>query len=510
MDTVLPNPQWPLALSDFVTQCLMWDPKNRPTSFQAMNHEYFVDAVDPLTRPRSSTTRLLGRKQSYEPKHAKEQGEAPSLTTRPSWFRKSLIGRESAPAIPQLSNPQLMSPRPSPVHHSNTNPVTGVSPKLRPNASKRATWSNGPTVSHTAPMPILPSIRPVSPLSNAVTAQARSTTFLDNHKKPIGQETPTPEKKKIGRQLSLASHGNHYGELHRGDMGGLASPTNGQKESFFSHLRKRARRLSGRNQAPHTPKYDDIEANAGCGPWASNRSSMLVDPAITEPAVKNEITELDKALQNVRYSLDASSQSGAPHNNQPQHHHHPITSSNVVMAANAPRRGSSLVNARSARSGDEPQSGAAAAPVASRARRALYLSSNPAQRYETPDEEEELLDEALHGVQRVVGGTDKARKAEENNCMVLTSKDINRQTLQQSLSVGSITNPYPTPSPSAKRNGVLFTNGLLDQPATPINISRQRRKEENPQPTWPTPPYEENEWAASAAASIFAAGSIYR
>ena len=508
MDTILPNPQWPLALGDFVTQCLMWDPKNRPTSFQAMNHEYFVDAVDPLTRPRSSTTRLLGRKQSYEPKHVKEQGEVPSLTTRPSWFRKSLIGRESAPAVQQLPNPQLMSPRPSPVHHSNTNPVAGVSPKPRPNASKRATWSNGPTASQPAPMSILPSIRPVSPLSNAVTAQARTTTFAENPKKPTCQETPAPEKKKIGRQLSLASHGNHYGELYRGDAAGLASPTNGQKESFFSHLRKRARRLSGRNQIPHTPKYDDIEANAGCGPWASNRSSMLIDPIVAEPAAKSEISELDKALQNVRYSLDASSQSGGPHNNQPQHH--PTVPGNMVTAANAPRRGSSLVNAHHARVGDEAQSGTAAAPVSSRTRRTLYLSGNPVQRYETPDEEEELLDEALHGAQRAVGGIDKAKKAEEKNRTVLTSKDINRQSLQQSLNGGPMTNPYPTPSPSAKRNGVLFTNGLLDQPATPINISRQRRKEENLQPMWPTPPYEENEWAASAAASIFAAGSIYR
>ena len=33
MDTILQAPQWPAALSNFVTWCLMWDPKNRPHVF---------------------------------------------------------------------------------------------------------------------------------------------------------------------------------------------------------------------------------------------------------------------------------------------------------------------------------------------------------------------------------------------------------------------------------------------------------------------------------------------
>ena len=59
METILRAPQWPAALSSFVTWCLMWDPKNRPTSAEAMKHEYFNAAIDPL-RPKSSRSRLLG------------------------------------------------------------------------------------------------------------------------------------------------------------------------------------------------------------------------------------------------------------------------------------------------------------------------------------------------------------------------------------------------------------------------------------------------------------------
>ena len=512
MESILQTPQWPIGLSNFVTWCLMWDPKNRPTSFQAMNHEYFADAIDPLTRPKSSTPRLLGRKQSgYDHRASKEQSDGPTLASRPSWFRKSLIGRESVPVVPQHSNPQLMSPNPSPINHSSTTPVVTESSKFRPNASKRATWSNGPTASLGAPMPILPSIRPISPLSNAVTAQARSTTIAEEQEKARSNDVPTPEKKKIGRQLSLASHGNHYGDLHRGDGEGsissLMSPTSSQKEGFFSHLRKRARRLSGRNQLPMSPKHDDIEANAGCGPWSSNRSSMVVDPiAANPPPPRNDFTELDKALQNVRYSLDASSQPGQ----SPQPQLQRQNSTNAAPVNAGPQRSGSLSRRPVPRPGDDGSSGAGPGPISSRTRRALHLSSHPTQRYETPDEEEELLNEALNGMQKAVHGMDKSRKVENDvGRNALAQKDLNRQALHNSISAARMTDPYPTPSPSAKRNGILFTDALMARPATPNSLAWQRSKE-NSNAMCPTPPYEENEWAASAAASIFAASSSFR
>ena len=501
MDTILQPPQWPQALSNFVTWCLMWDPKNRPTSFQAMQHEYFHDAVDPLTRPKSSS-RLLGRKHSGYDSRPKEQAEAPALSTRSSWFRKSLIGRDSVPAVPQHQpNGQLASPGPSPVHnqvHQSNMVHHATPPKPRPNVSKRATWSNGPTP-QLAPMPILPSIRPVSPLSAAVTAQAQNVSVNDDVYGPAGDKGP----KKIGRQLSLASHGNHYTDLQaerERAANGLMSPTNGQKEGFFSHLRKRARRLSGRNQVGQSGKYDDIEASAGRGPVASNRSSMVVDPAVAEPAQRNDYTELDRALQNVHNNLDLAPHGEAVH--QPHQPHQAPTQQ--ISHAGSLKRHSSLTRVHSNQSPEESTGG----PISSRTRRALHLSSHPANRYETPDEEEELLDEALHGAHRAVRGLEKTRKPENENRNALATKDLNRQSLHHAMSVGSIVNPYPTPSPSAKRNGMLFNN-LMEEPATPLNINRRRTKE-NTASMWPTPPYEENEWANSASSSIWAASSNYR
>ena len=112
---------------------------------------------------------------------------------------------------------------------------------------------------------------------------------------------------------------------------GLKSPTGSQRESFFSHLRKRARRLSGRNQGPMSPNADDLEANVGCAPWAvnnnnNNRSSIpdaqAIAPMATDPSADPNFAQLDKALQNVRYSLDATAGAAALQVLNARHHHH--------------------------------------------------------------------------------------------------------------------------------------------------------------------------------------------
>jgi meiosis induction protein kinase IME2/SME1 len=56
---------------------------------------------------------------------------------------------------------------------------------------------------------------------------------------------------------------------------------------------------------------------------------------------------------------------------------------------------------------------------------------------------------------------------------------------------------------------MLFNQALMAEPASPINIARPPQKGADA-PLWPTPPYEENEWAAAASASIYAIGSLYR
>ena len=521
METILRAPQWPVALSNFVTWCLMWDPKNRPTSAEAMKHEYFNDAVDPL-RPKSSGSRLLGRKHSsIDGKSQRDSSEGAAPSSRPSWFRKSLI-RDHSPALPiQVPSPQVQttSPNGSPIYHAKT--VDNILPaadststaKYRPFANKRATWTNGTNPSNAAPMPILPSIRPISPFSNTVTAQSHNNRAYN----PTGQAATTvppfesKPSKKIGRQLSIQSNGNHYADFHRQEAeralnGQRApmSPSSEQKEGFFSHLRKRARRLSGKPQVPAPPSMDDVEANAGCSPWQSNRNSMIID--------SNMDTILEKSFNNVDKVLQPTHPHAEPLSPTPQvpsSHKQQHSLSNIESSVS---RHPSLSKSVSSPALDSSSFTGAGGPISSRTRRALHRSTHPSHMYDTPDEEDELLHEALNSAQNAAKRMDRRSKAEERDYVKKPAQvDTPRQPLRDTVDNVTSLNPYPTPSPSAKRNGVFFDPSSMTESVEPLKIVKTRPKEDiHPAPRWPTPPYEENEWAASAAASIFAAGSLYQ
>jgi meiosis induction protein kinase IME2/SME1 len=465
----------------------MWDPKNRPTSTQALNHEYFADAVDPL-RPKSSTARLLGRKMSDKSfkSPTKDVIDSPALSAKSSWFRRSLIGRSESPA-PVIEQEQQAR---TPVVTYSTVPEAQA-PKNRSVTNKRATWANG------APMPILPSIRPVSPLSNAVTAQANSSlAHASDHPSVSNQdETGKSSTKKIGRQLSMNSNGNHYADVHRQEaekalngIGGGANSTTTQKESFFSHLRKRARRLSGRN--PAAAANYDIEANAGCAPW-SNRSSVALDSANAVDSKSTGFTELDKALQNVKYDIDSPAlpaHLASPSNNTP-----------------SKRQSMPQGSIRSMTESPTPMA-AVNGPISSRTRRALQMASHPVHRYETPEEEDELLDEVLHSTNKAARRL--AQRYNEDSTPSMYKDDGRLSTLANDSS-HALANPYPTPSPSAKRDGVSF--GQRDMtPLRRTDAGDEKTGDDNMSRQWPTPPYGENEWASSVAASILATGSTYR
>ncbi|EAS34069.3 CMGC/RCK/MAK protein kinase [Coccidioides immitis RS] len=472
LESILQPPQWPASLSHFVTWCLMWDPKNRPTSTQAINHEYFADAVDPL-RPKSSTARLIGRKQSD--KSFKAQGDSPGLSSKSSWFRRSLIGRSESPA-PTLE--QIDSSKQTPYNGGADSPA-----KAKASTSKRATWTHG------APMPILPSIRPVSPLSNAVHAQANSSITGDNSPSKANSKTAS---KKIGRQLSVNSNGNHYADIHRQEAeralnGGtnVTSPS-ALKESFFSHLRKRARRLSGRNQVP--APSDDVEASNGCVPW-SNRSSMALDPVnIAEGKSGQDLLDLDTALQNVRYSMDMSSPPNVPIHT-------------CGTTGNTPKR-QSVPHAQAVRV-TENGTIANGTSLSSRTRRVMQGSTRSVPRYETPEEEDELLHEVLHSTNSA------ARRLGQGS---ITMDEATRDTLfqnlnnQPSLSTDANRhNPYPTPSPTARRDGPAFLSDIT--PSKPLGMNKPGVESHR---QWPTPPYDEAEWANATAADMFAAENTYR
>ncbi|KAK3321020.1 kinase-like domain-containing protein [Cercophora scortea] len=477
MDTILQTPQWPASLSQFVTWCLMWDPKNRPTSTQALAHEYFTDAVDPL-RPKSSASRILGRKQS-DISRGKESTASTPTSVKQSWFRKSLIGRSETAAeisvAPQPAAKENLAPRPSPVQVV----PDLTAPKARPAPSKRTTWANGQ--SNVAPMPILPTIRPISPMSDAVTAQASSRTpsyndaYANGAQRNVVIEEKTP--KKIGRQLSVASSTNHYAELHRQQAeralngnSGLASPPSGTKESFFSHLRKRARRFSGRHQTPMSPSYDDIEAQAGCGPWGSNRSSMVVNEnQAPAPITKDTYEPLERTRQDVYMTVDAPPappmHQVSPSGNLKRHHslphHQPRSVDNLINAA----RGSG--------------------PVSSRTRRAQ--AAQGIHQYDAPDEEDELLDEALTSTRQV-----------------MNRLETDQRPLRQSVSNVVLASAYPTPSPSANGHAMIYGDSQEAVTPKPLNLNKKTSEYK-----WPTPPYDEGDWAASASASIWAAGNRF-
>lgn len=475
MESILHPPQWPASLSSFVTWCLMWDPKNRPTSSQALNHEYFADAVDPL-RPKSSTSRLLGRKHSDKSfkSPTREAADSPPLTSKPSWFRRSLIGRSESPAA-ALESDQPAKP---PVVSYSTVPEPQAA-KTKSGNNKRATWANG------APMAILPSIRPVSPLSNAVTAQANSTLAYGGENSTVSADSAKAGKK-IGRQLSLNSHGNHYADTHRQEAeralnggGNSAAP---QKESFFSHLRKRARRISGRNQA--NPANDDIEANAGCIPW-SNRSSMALDGANgAEPKQNSDLSELDKALHNVKYSLDTSSLGNVP--------------VQITSPGDGSNKRQSMPHGSVRTIENSAPSGGNTAPISSRTRRAMQMSTHPVHRYETPEEEDELLDEVLHSA------TKAARRLAQNQT---PSDDTLHGRQPAANNACTLPSPYPTPSPSA--NGVSFGQNDLS-PSKRATFIDGKPGHASATRQWPTPPYEEGEWTGPTSGSYFATGATYR
>ncbi|KAF2223136.1 kinase-like domain-containing protein [Elsinoe ampelina] len=475
LTTVMPPSQWPASLVEFVTWCLMWDPKARPTSTQAMAHEYFIDAVDPLRPKSSSTSRLLGRKHT-------EQPDSPhSLSTKTSsWFRRSLGPREfGTPITSEQSTPvQPLAVRPSPAQAVSDHPIPTT--KHKPAVSKRASWTHGPS-SNAAPIPILPSIRPVSPLPDAATAQATSNPSTN-------QERPS---KKLGRQLSVNSSNNHYADYHRQEAekaltgaSGLASPSS-TKESFFSHLRKRARRFSGKYGAPVSPPAD--ETNYGYA-TASNRTSMVVDSQTPEydpasPSKDSGFAELDKVLNNVRYSLETGKGPEVP----PKQPHR-------TSSFNSLRRLGSLHKTTE----QQADPGASMA----RTRRSVRYALRQEKRYDIPDEEDELLDEALNSAEKISRTLDRTAQIE--------AAKHSRPAPQSYVSApAQVSNPYLTPSPSKENNAIDF--GQLDSvaPSKPVDIKRTPAKT-NANAQWPTPPYEENDWAAAAAASIYAAQATHR
>jgi len=432
---------------------------------QALQHEYFRDAVDPLMPRISTPSRMLRKNSELTIKPSRdsmnEPQPQPTLEKKNSWFRRSIIGRGDG----------VVSPPPT------TNPDRDYKPR----ADKRSTWhapkhSNSPNgvPMNGAPMMILPSIKPVSPLSDTVSVQA-ARVGREEQRMSMDKERRRLEEragKKIGRQLSIAS--THSQNVYTnngvqqavdkldGNAGGrtVQSPSL-QKESFFSHLRKRARRLSGRPGLPPSPGDDDLEAGVGCGiAWGtivkdsgSNRSSMLVDTPAESSSIDKTIKEFDAVLQDY--------------------------SASTIMRTSSTglRRHPSFPPTPNASRGDSVLGNVSQTPV-SRTRRSVRTTKP---RYETPDENDELVDEVL------------AASAEYRGLPHNFETPI-RKASHRDLQHLHATPSYSTPSPQA--NHRYYSKGL--------DISgKMRRDDEISHPKWPTPPSEgDGGWSQQIYAAV--------
>lgn len=470
IETILQSPAWPTSLAQFVTWCLMWDPKSRPTSIQALQHEYFRDAIDPL-QPRATTpSRMLKKSSELLMKQSRDSvADGHTLEKKGSWFRKSFIGRSDG----------VVSP-----------PPTTNAERERARSDKRSTWhapkinsgKGGSTAG--APMMILPSIKPVSPLSDAVSVQAargpreEPVSVTDRDRKRMEDKTV----RKISRQLSVASTNSQNGynnnavqeavdKLNGSVPSGYTSPNGQQKEGFFSHLRKRARRLSGRPGAPMSPGEDDLESGISCGmAWGSgpkdggsNRSSILAET----PSADSSMAGMDRAINEVNAVLEDS------------------TNASKRTSGSLRRNLSFPPTPNASRAGEAPSiDGVVQQPLFSRTRRSVR-DTKP--RYETPDENDELVDEII----AAASGGYSSRRVSSNYDTTPVRKESQR-TLRNSASAVYSTAAYPSPSPNRHRS----VRGIDIE-------SRPRREEDVQQPKWPTPPSEEEgSWMPYSSATL--------
>jgi meiosis induction protein kinase IME2/SME1 len=144
------------------------------------------------------------------------------------------------------------------------------------------------------------------------------------------------------------------------------------------------------------------------------------------------------------------------------------------------------------------------------------------QHYETPDEEDELLDEALTVTQKAMKrlerpSADYLRPVAVDGLSMGMGQGLTvtpqRKTLRQTQSKPNVssTNPYPTPSPTGLPTvGASYAQGTSPsvQQAARMESQRKAGAVEGPR-KWPTPPYEGSEWSSSALGDIWAAGSRF-
>jgi meiosis induction protein kinase IME2/SME1 len=508
IDEFLPAPEWPTELCDFITWCLAWDPNARPTATDAMHHQYFADAIDPLRPKSAASTRILGRKTPDIETAATNQDVPHTLNNRrSSWFRRSLVARESAPVVPQQrhATPRLASPSKAepclPIATSNTRPV----------APKRATWTVGSS-QYGAPMPFLPAIKPISPMPNAVHAEAKDSFTSPRKEEPSAT---------LSRQLSMLSQQTSTSDMRRQEaervLNGrnsrqnLRSASAAQKDGFFSHFRKRTRR-SG---MPATPRADDLEPGQHAT-WRPAQQSMLPDlqTAMVPAPSQTDFGDIDNALRNIQYRL-------SPTKTSPTRTTQYDYGSTPILK----RQPSKPLSRDQAQNSVSPLRLGSAASSLRANQRAMQRPGWFSQRRRAPSEQPQQqdydvsLDHALGSAAAAM-----ARLEQQQNQYTpqqYPSAPIYRKSSRPSLrpsasTMGMHKGPYPTPSPSTRHDGDNY-NDWTKTVDMRQHESQALQHHQGGHP-FPTPPYDDGNmaracddpWAAAAAVAIAEAGQAWR
>jgi meiosis induction protein kinase IME2/SME1 len=213
-----------------------------------------------------------------------------------------------------------------------------------------------------------------------------------------------------------------------------------------------------------------------------------------------DLSDLDKALQSVRTSVDA-----------------PLGSTIKVVHNPSAYGGSSMLKRHHSSGSREPSQHGLGRRAAGRQQSQSNLQ------YETPDEEDELLDEALnsarHAAQKLHAPMSwqpspvwrSASPMDPALAPNMAVQPQQPQQPQQPMQPGQFHSSYLTPAPSANRNSILHGHTDYLFHTKPLDILKPKQAQENVPPKWPTPPYDESDWGSSVQASLFSSQQpVYR
>jgi len=290
--------------------------------------------------------------------------------------------------------------------------------------------------------------------------------------------------KKLTRQLSMASCASQHADARQEADSALygTSPAAAlPKEGFFSHLRKKARRISGR----YVSAGDDVEANAGSGRWPNNKYATIgAGQDALDPSTNPDFADLDKKLQTVKQNLEAVFK--APSNTVPRR---PLQQSKSNPMLNTTRPKPFKWGTQRDLSPDNNG----------------YTLQNPLNPRNSPIEADSI---GIAITTAHAAAMDLDKRNEATNAMSVNPRNYDTPLLDSALKNMTVTAPYPTPlHTGASGGGATVGFGAYGKGVDIADNSIQAKRNAAMDP-FPTPP-DDHEWAQAAAAGIFAVGNYW-